>query len=77
MTADWIDLRRPGRFSTTLPASPLSYDGVIVKIRWCVRVRVFPRQGKEVVGELPFVLGEIGGGRISDDGISDDGVVPS
>lgn len=58
---DWIDLRRASRFSTTLPASPLSYDGVILKINWCVRVRVFPRQGKEVFGELPFVLGDVRG----------------
>ena len=56
---DWIDLRRPSRFTTILPASPLSYDGVILKINWCVRVRVFPRQGKEVLGELPFVLGDV------------------
>lgn len=56
---DWIEANRPNRFSTTLPNSPLSYDGVILKIRWCVRVRVFPRHGKEVVGELPFVLGNV------------------
>ena len=33
------DPHRVGRFSTTLPNSPLSYEGVIVKVRWCVRVR--------------------------------------
>src|SRR5580700_6448951 len=27
-----VDLRRPQRFSTPLPPSPLSYQGVIVKI---------------------------------------------
>jgi len=54
-----IDLLRPGRFSTRLPNSPLSYNGVIVKIRWCVRVRVFLARGKEVVGELPFRLGDV------------------
>ncbi|MGC3966985.1 MAG: hypothetical protein QM775_06325 [Pirellulales bacterium] len=36
-----IDLRRPQRLRAVLPASPLSYDGVIVKVRWCVRVRLF------------------------------------
>jgi hypothetical protein len=56
---NWIETRRPARFSTTLPNSPLSYDGAIVRIRWCVRVRVFPRQGKEIMGELPFVLGDV------------------
>ena len=56
---DQIDPRRPGRFSTTLPNSPLSYNGMIVKVRWCVRVRVFLSRDKEVVGELPFRLGNV------------------
>jgi len=56
---DWIDPRYPGRFSTVLPNSPLSYQGVIVKLRWCVRVRVFLARDKEVVGELPFQLGDV------------------
>ena len=56
---DWIDPRYPGRFSTVLPNSPLSYQGLIVKLRWCVRVRVFLAREKEVVGELPFQLGDV------------------
>lgn len=56
---DWIDPARPGRFAARLPNSPLSYQGVIVKIRWCVRVRVFLSRGKEVLGELPFRLGDL------------------
>lgn len=56
---DWIDPSRPGRFSVVLPNSPLSYEGAIVKIRWCVRVRVFPRKGKQVVGEREFRLGNV------------------
>jgi len=56
---DWIDARSPGRFSTVLPKSPLSYRGVIVKLRWCVRVRVFLARDREVVGELPFQLGDV------------------
>ena len=60
---DWIDPRRAGRFRTTLPHSPLSYDGIILKIHWCVRVRVFPGRGKEVLGELPFVLGDVRPGK--------------
>ncbi|NLX97254.1 MAG: hypothetical protein GXY83_13855 [Rhodopirellula sp.] len=55
----WIDPRRPGEFRTVLPNSPLSYDGAILKIKWCVRVRVFSERGKEVVGELPFRLGAV------------------
>jgi hypothetical protein len=56
---DSPDLRRPARFSTVLPKSPLSYRGVLVKIRWCVRVRVFLTRGREVMGELAFRLGEV------------------
>lgn len=56
---DWIDVGRPGRFSTTLPQSPLSYDGAIVKIRWCVRVRVFLYRGGELVGQRAFRLGDV------------------
>jgi len=47
----------PRRFATELPPSPLSYDGIIVKIRWCVRVRVFLPSGREAVAEQPFQLG--------------------
>lgn len=46
------------KVAVVLPNSPLSYDGAIVKIRWCVRVRVFLRRGKETFLELPFDLGE-------------------
>ncbi len=56
---DWIDPRYAARFSTVLPNSPLSYDGAIVKLRWCVRVRVFLVRDKEVVGEMPFQLGNV------------------
>lgn len=56
---NWAAFRRPDQFETVLPLSPLSYEGQIVKIRWCVRVRVFPRRGREVVNELPFVLGNL------------------
>ena len=38
-------------FAARLPASPLSYEGVIVKIRWCVRIRVFFRAGRDFVSE--------------------------
>lgn len=61
--ADGLDLRRPGRFSTVLPRTPLSYRGVLVKIRWCVRVRVFLTRGREVMGELAFRLGDVPAAR--------------
>ena len=47
------------QFTTQLPHSPLSYDGQLLKIRWCVRVRVFLTTGREVVSELPFQLGNL------------------
>jgi hypothetical protein len=56
---DWVDPGLPGRFSTTLPNSPLSYNGLIVKIVWCVRVRVFLVRGKQVLGEQSFRLGNV------------------
>jgi hypothetical protein len=55
----WTDPALPGRFSTSLPNSPLSYQGLIVKIRWCVRVRVFMTREREVVGEKAIQLGDV------------------
>lgn len=58
---DGIDgpMNHPFQITTELPNSPLSYQGVIVKIHWCVRVRAFLRGGKQVHRELPFQLGQI------------------
>lgn len=56
---DTIDPAVPGRFNTTLPNSPLTYEGRLVKLRWCTRVRVFIDGNREVVGELPFRLGDV------------------
>ncbi|MFO0899283.1 MAG: hypothetical protein U0836_17810 [Pirellulales bacterium] len=61
------DLERddePQPFMALLPASPLSYRGAILSIRWCVRVRVFLERDREVVGELPFMLGSVPSGRL-------------
>jgi hypothetical protein len=57
--ASLVDLTQPRPFSTRLPLSPLSYAGVILKIRWCVRVRVFVTQGKDLFAEEPFELGNV------------------
>ncbi|MCE5268959.1 MAG: hypothetical protein LLG00_13860 [Planctomycetaceae bacterium] len=54
-----LEPRRPERFSTVLPRSPLSYDGQIIKLRWCFRVRAFLHRGKDVVGEREFRLGAV------------------
>ena len=53
------DPRRPDRFSTTLPQSPLSYDGQIVKIRWCVRVRAIFKRGRDLLAQKLFRLGNV------------------
>jgi hypothetical protein len=44
-----------------LPPSPLSYDGQILKLRWCVRVRVFLPRGETLVHDEPFQLGDVPG----------------
>ncbi|MFM7107910.1 MAG: hypothetical protein ACKOZU_04825 [Planctomycetaceae bacterium] len=48
-----------GTFNTRLPPSPLSYEGIIVKIRWCVRVRVFFAGGRDYVSEHVFDVGGV------------------
>jgi hypothetical protein len=53
------DLRTFKEFSVALPMSPLSYEGIIIKIQWCTRVRVFLRNGNEHVHDQPFLLGNI------------------
>jgi hypothetical protein len=58
-----VDPGRPDRFCTTLPHSPLSYHGLLVKICWCVRVRVFLSRGKQVVGQHVFRLGNVPAAR--------------
>jgi hypothetical protein len=60
---DGLGPSRAGQFSSLLPNCPLSYRGVLVKIRWCVRVRVFLTRGREVMGELAFRLGELPAAR--------------
>lgn len=57
--ADDGDLRPLRRFSIQLPNSPLTYEGAIVRIRWCVRLRLFARRGKEYSLDYPFTLGSV------------------
>ncbi|MDX1945295.1 MAG: hypothetical protein SFU86_07800 [Pirellulaceae bacterium] len=57
--ADDADLRPMRRLRTRLPNSPLSYSGAILSIRWCVRLRLFLRRGREFALEQPFVLGAV------------------
>ena len=53
------DLRPMRRLRTRLPNSPLTYTGAILSIRWCVRLRVFLRRGRDYVLEQPFDLGSV------------------
>jgi hypothetical protein len=53
------DLRPLRRLRTRLPNSPLSYSGAILRIAWCVRLRLFLRRGRELVVEQPFTLGSV------------------
>ena len=46
------------RISTVLPKSPLSYEGEIVQVRWCVRIRVFLTGDRQFTEDLPFQLGQ-------------------
>ncbi|MEO1615123.1 MAG: hypothetical protein AAFV88_04685 [Planctomycetota bacterium] len=39
-----------------LPATPLSYLGKLIRLRWCVRLRLFLRNGREIVTDQPFYL---------------------
>jgi hypothetical protein len=57
------DPRSRGEFSTVLPQSPLSYDGQIIKLRWCVRVRAFLTRGREVIGQYAFRVGSVRAAR--------------
>lgn len=53
--ADWPN----GHLAAQLPLSPLSYEGLIVKIRWCVRVRLFFVGGRDFVSEHIFFVGKV------------------
>jgi len=52
-------LQRRGEFAFRLPASPMTYEGTIVKIRWCVRIRLFFSGRRDFVSEHVFDVGEL------------------
>jgi hypothetical protein len=56
---DAINSIEPRRFKVQLPQSPLSYDGVLIRIHWSVRVRVEYRRGKAAEVTAPFLLGSV------------------
>lgn len=53
------DLRPLRRLSIELPVSPLSYNGILVKIRWCTRVRIFTTDGRDTYFDQGFQLGHV------------------
>jgi hypothetical protein len=59
-TSEAIDPMVPeGTFAFQLPTSPMSYEGVIVKIRWCIRLRIFFESGRDHVSEHVFTVGRV------------------
>ena len=60
LTGDAIqerDWTQPQSVESILPDSPLSYEGRLLKIRWCIRVRVYLADGTDLVAQEPFYLG--------------------
>jgi hypothetical protein len=53
------DLRPLRRLECTLPNTPLSYAGFLFKIRWCVRLRVFLKGGRDVYADEMFYVGRV------------------
>jgi hypothetical protein len=62
-----LDLRTPRRFAVVLPRSPLSYEGRIVKVCWCIRLRLYPQQGVETIEEVSFRLGDVPAAQLATD----------
>ena len=54
--SDWS---LPQKVQVPLPDSPLSYEGRLLKISWCVRVRFYLNDGTELVAQQPFYLGTV------------------
>jgi len=53
------DLRPLHRFHIRLPNSPLTYQGAILCLKWCIRVRLFLKKGRQFVAEQPFTVGSV------------------
>jgi len=53
------DCSIPQQVQVPLPDSPLSYEGRLLKISWCVRVRFYLNDGTELVAQQPFYLGTV------------------
>ncbi|MFI5454143.1 MAG: hypothetical protein ACHRXM_01700 [Isosphaerales bacterium] len=54
-----LDRNGSGKFSAVLPASPLSYNGVLIKVCWAVRVCASVSGGGDMKSEEAFQLGHV------------------
>tara|TARA_B100000686_G_scaffold71823_1_gene77574 strand:- start:1214 stop:1627 length:414 start_codon:yes stop_codon:yes gene_type:complete len=53
------DLREMERIETALPPTPLSYNGEILSIQWCVRIRLILKNGDEYVVDQEFRVSDM------------------
>jgi len=65
-----LDLNQSHGFQCSLPLTPLSYEGTLLRIRWCVRLRLFCSVGRDSVAQVPFQLisdsvAGLGAGRVA------------
>ena len=51
-----LQLAQEQLLKTLLPASPLSYYGHLINVRWCIRLRLFLGNGREIMAQQPFHL---------------------
>ena len=54
------ELPNPGTFAVTLPRTPWTYDGELIKIHWLARVRLRwgePGHTEEMIRDAEFTLG--------------------
>ncbi len=51
-----MELSEPQILEAELPYSPHSYEGQLLRICWCVRLRLFLQGGDEIVAQHPFLL---------------------
>jgi len=54
-----LDRDGSGKFSAMLPASPLSYDGILIKVCWTVQVRARFSGSGQLDSEKAFQLGHV------------------
>lgn len=51
-----LDLSQRQSIDCFLPLSPITYNGTLIRICWCVRVRLFRSLGRECVTQQPFQM---------------------